>query len=1500
MSPSRPRRKAASNKNYLDTAHDPLLDQIFTPQASKPASVKSPKKKASPKDPSVPAAHTQANGKPSAPGIPFNWQPPLHPGNSFLNKLNLSGAYVNTLLQTLTCPNQPMLEYVPPVTEDLGALQLLLLDHLHQKPETLGQRRKSRPQFQLKRGDFIYMVSEPPGEPYYIGRIMSFKRKSEEQTDTDVEEASKFVFLIQWFYRPRDILKQTSDSRLLFASMHSDVCPLTSFRGFVTVNHRLDVERYFAPPKNSTQYANALEYYSSFPNYFYFDKLFDRYMIKFYDIIKTEVLLPYIKNATNNNINYILALNKRFEYVFMEAARVKIFINNFNSTLSTHCDICAEWCPSAELVTCAKCEKHFHMLCLDPPLLRKPSRGFSWSCALCTKKHELEHQSKKMLMLSHDNRSSNQDEILSLTDSISSLEDAPTEKKTPDNIIPHYEVMAAEFLRNDALVSVKDRRLKEEWNLRYLGQHVRLEDAVDLEDRSLYPRASTSLGTKFQASNIPEFEDHPIVYYDPEKPAAVNQKKKAVNGRKTKKDSELESVKALPIPEEYQDVSPKEFPQWLQPRPKGYIERGVDDGEGETCTLLWKPLESDEKDNFTKLDHYTKLCAPMAESLDLHPNSPNFVDAILKAYMDCNGDIPKALDISTRLSRKILKEPTFSKEELRKFEAGVKKFGSELGPVAKEVKTQPCSMVVRFYYIWKKSPKGRLIWGNYHGRKKKATMKVKPVVDDYADSDDDSAYENEKIIKKNKLFRCKHCHSYVSYRWHKITGYDGTTQYDSSTDSDDIDPDTVTALCYRCAKLWRRYAVYWEDPAEVERKNTRGVGGYRKKLESELIEDSEQILLSAEKAGGLSYNPDKQSIKSSVLEYANGVRKTNGVPKAPPRDIPKVAKQVKDSLKETSPSLSASKSRATSASTSKTLVKSNSRLTSSQKSSVKQEAAEPQPKRRKTERVSQAKKAPEGEKKIPAPKAESVAKSKKAPPPVEVKAEPAPEPKVSKAKKVEATPAPKVEARTVSTKRLRKNADPTAIVSPIFNLSYQQNLPELAIVPRVDKRLYPQITKDALEDLIQNFGFRQLTDMRQLTQGWQAPHQAKIDLPFPVNDRKCCICLDLEDADGLSLETLICSNCGVNVHGSCAGISISGKVKPVRQWLCEACTNDLGSKYDTSYSCSVCFSRAPTTDLTILGSPRVRPDYLVPVLESKSWCHLICALYGYQRMSFRHVPVPTTIPKDILNSTQTRSLPLVIESVSRTYAENMRRQCAICQLFNGSLVQCHQCNDDDTWYHVTCAQETPEFKLGFLLAESRAPKALSNTIVMDQKGRLEPALICPKHDQKGTFFHMREQGKRTPFSESKPLIQLFIEDLTRSQHRLSGQQLKAHNYIAMMDLLARGRDEDCIKKKKQKTKVCAVCKTSSSPMWNKRPEKPTAFGDEYSHVCQTCFLLEDDAPIQNEREGDSFIEELNKPLEGSIFGVKHMQDYVTDIQSCPEPKIAAIELVEIKSGELLD
>lgn len=142
----------------------------------------------------------------------------------------------------------------------------------------------------------MYLVCEPPGEPYYLGRIMEFLHP---QNDT-----SKPVdaVRINWFYRPRDIGRKVHDTRVVFATMHSDISPLTALRGKCQIRHRVEI-------------ANMEEYRRT-PDSFWFEKLYDRYIQKNYDLIPTSTIVNVPEKVKK-------VLDERWKFVIVEQGRGK-------------------------------------------------------------------------------------------------------------------------------------------------------------------------------------------------------------------------------------------------------------------------------------------------------------------------------------------------------------------------------------------------------------------------------------------------------------------------------------------------------------------------------------------------------------------------------------------------------------------------------------------------------------------------------------------------------------------------------------------------------------------------------------------------------------------------------------------------------------------------------------------------------------------------------------------------------------------------------------------------------------------------------------------------------------------------------------------------------------------------------------------------------------------------------------------------------------------------
>ncbi len=160
--------------------------------------------------------------------------------------------------------------------------------------------------------DHVYLVCEPPGEPYYLARIMEFLHV-DNQKDLPVDSVR-----VNWYYRPRDIQRKATDTRIIFATMHSDVCPLTSLRGKCQIVHRSEIP--------------DLDEFRKMRDSFYFERLFDRYIHRYYDVIP-------VAQVINVPAHVKKVLDERWRFLVVEAGRGK----ELTSAVKT-CKRCVGYC----------------------------------------------------------------------------------------------------------------------------------------------------------------------------------------------------------------------------------------------------------------------------------------------------------------------------------------------------------------------------------------------------------------------------------------------------------------------------------------------------------------------------------------------------------------------------------------------------------------------------------------------------------------------------------------------------------------------------------------------------------------------------------------------------------------------------------------------------------------------------------------------------------------------------------------------------------------------------------------------------------------------------------------------------------------------------------------------------------------------------------------------------------------------------------------------------
>ncbi|KAF2403842.1 hypothetical protein EJ06DRAFT_527443 [Trichodelitschia bisporula] len=652
--------------------------------------------------------------------------------------------------------------------------------------------------------DHVYLICEPPGEPYYIGRIMEFRHKKSDDPNSPVD-----YIRINWVYRPRDVQRMSNDTRLVYVTMHSDLCPLTSLRGKSRVLHRDEIK--------------DLDEFRKVPDSFWFNQCFDRFIHRWYDVIPTSLVINVPENVKK-------ALDERWRYVVVETSRVKEL-----TSAVKNCKTCSGYCATDDSVECAVCRITYHMNCVRPPLAKKPSRGFAWACAACNRAQERKLEARRTPLVGEHGTDVEEDEVLEEEEedaTAGQATTAPSPSAVEDRPATEAEIAHAKM-----------------WQMRYLGMHCRVEDALQYDDRAIYPRASSRLGPKHQA-NVSEWYGRPVQLVKP-----VEIKKKYIKGAGNKKDAKLSKETQAAI--EAEKAARAERPPYVQDEPPGYVHRGEDfpnDDPQNTAKLLFSMDKPDVTAN--DVDDYMARIKRVAKNIGVLPYSTDFMDRAIYLLHENRFDAEAALKQLAKTNpvgewarnrlevRKDLRDPllVLSQDEKKRFEEGVTKYGSELRLVRLHVKTVSHADVVRYWYSWKKTKRGEAIWSSYGGRKNNSKKRVEndaasKLLDDIADNQDDSAFDSAKIAGKGQKMLCKFCGENKSRCWRRAPGT-GPGQAITPEGKKDKGPAPVLGLCQRCARLWRKYAIQWEPMDDVTKKISQGGGkAWKRRVDEELIRE---------------------------------------------------------------------------------------------------------------------------------------------------------------------------------------------------------------------------------------------------------------------------------------------------------------------------------------------------------------------------------------------------------------------------------------------------------------------------------------------------------------------------------------------------------------------------------------------------------------------------------------------------------------------------------------
>ncbi|KAI9319266.1 hypothetical protein BX666DRAFT_1443656 [Dichotomocladium elegans] len=637
--------------------------------------------------------------------------------------------------------------------------------------------------------DHVYLAPEHLGECYYIGRVMEFCSHTKRRG---------LQARIAWYNRPKDVIPyRFHDSRLLVATMHSDLNPVSSIRGKCVVVHK-----HYILPSQLVQFKRK-------DDHFYYYQLYDRYMQRLYDIVPCEL----VQNVPTDIQE---ALCERYQFVVVEQGKAADLM-----VARRTCDICHTWCASPSSVRCAACMKNYHMACLNPPLLRKPAKGFAWQCAFCSRKTEIVETSvveENKSQRNYPGRAARR-QTRNLTRAQAAKNELPRSDggvvdgadEVAPSVPPKKQQSANSKIRPQANGTEKDRyhqklRVTNMWPFRYFGIHTDLHDILDIDGR-IYPRARGRLGARYQTEPIGDYRGSPGKIQHTNKastpPRAITtpsrSKAKQLEKRgKTKNKRCLEgSPGASSGPSVHEDDTVDEGP----------VERGTD----ATITRLFAhPTRLDE----FKLDQYMEQ-AKAIPTLPLPAYSSDIQDRILLELESHNYNTVAALEAVARLTADDFPDAAvkWTGQEEEAFEKAITVHGHDLYSVSRKIPTKRHQDVVRYFYRWKKTDRYEPVYSQWtviykptKRFKRRSRNNSLTARDNMSPDEDDGpgTESGEEIdltvvrpdIHSIQVCHCANCLVPNSPVWRRMP-----------TDVDRKRKHFQQVLCNLCGEFWLKYGV---------------------------------------------------------------------------------------------------------------------------------------------------------------------------------------------------------------------------------------------------------------------------------------------------------------------------------------------------------------------------------------------------------------------------------------------------------------------------------------------------------------------------------------------------------------------------------------------------------------------------------------------------------------------------------------------------------------------
>ncbi|KAL6929602.1 hypothetical protein ACO0SA_001005 [Hanseniaspora valbyensis] len=267
--------------------------------------------------------------------------------------------------------------------------------------------------------------------------------------------------------------------------------------------------------------------------------------------------------------------------------------------------------------------------------------------------------------------------------------------------------------------------------------------------------------------------------------------------------------------------------QHTMDNPAGDSERGSDS----TITTIWDPaLVNNNMEKEIELNSFTNQCLINIPNVkNFSTAEVNFIDEVLRRLNANNIEFETTYnELITKCDKKNLNIPVFNKKELQLFEQGIKTFGGDPYKIhANFLKNlQPLSSVVKFFYIWKKTKHGLITRGKWAKK-----IKKNQINQDLSDSkwvylEEQSCYDLEKYKESKSYFFT--C---------KYCNCLLSPAWYKCDDNEPSKENVNEALCLRCAKIWKKYGVQWK-PFDILLKQIYGRNNWKQILQRILTEEN--------------------------------------------------------------------------------------------------------------------------------------------------------------------------------------------------------------------------------------------------------------------------------------------------------------------------------------------------------------------------------------------------------------------------------------------------------------------------------------------------------------------------------------------------------------------------------------------------------------------------------------------------------------------------------------